>query len=108
MKTQFACPDCHGPAALARPPKNGLRAQFACPHCKGPTSIKTSRLVSATLREVNYQCRDVECSYSFVVQAEAVRSLSPSGKPDPSINIPLSMHATALQRARAERLTASA
>lgn len=95
MKTQFACPECNGPATLTRPHKNGMRAQFACPHCKGPTSIKTSRLVSATLREVNYQCRDVECSYSFVVLAEAVRSLSPSGKPGPAVNIPPVLHASA-------------
>ena len=87
MKTQFAEPKLIKPAG-----NHGLRAQFACPHCKGRTTIKTSMPLTATMREMNYQCRDVECSFSFVVQAEAVRSLSPSGKPDPAINIPLSEH----------------
>lgn len=66
------------------------RMMFLCPHCKGKTKTRTSRGLSATLRELIYQCEDPECSYSFVVQAEAVRTLSPSGKPDPSINLPQS------------------
>lgn len=66
------------------------RMMFLCPHCKGKTKTRTSRGLSPTLRELIYQCEDPECSYSFVVQAEAVRTLSPSGKPDPSINLPVS------------------
>lgn len=65
-------------------------AAFFCPHCKGRAKTRTSRGLSPTLRELIYQCEDPECSYSFVVQAEAVRTLSPSGKPDPSINLPQS------------------
>lgn len=64
------------------------RLTFYCPHCKGNTKTRTSRGLSATLRELIYQCDDPECSYSFLVLAEAVRTLSPSGKPDPAVNLP--------------------
>lgn len=74
------------------------RMMFLCPHCKGKTKTRTSRGLSATLRELIYQCEDPECSYSFVVQAEAVRTLSPSGKPDPEINLPFGTRA-AIQKA---------
>lgn len=76
------------------------RLTFFCPHCKGKTKTRTSRGLSPTLRELIYQCDDPECGYSFVVQAEAVRTLSPSGKPDPSINLPQSLQALANARAR--------
>jgi len=84
-------------------------AAFFCPHCKGRTKTRTSRGLSATLRELIYQCDDPECSYSFVVQAEAVRTLSPSGKPDPSINLPLSPIAQVrAQNASADTASAAA
>ena len=84
-------------------------AGFFCPHCKGTTKARTSRGLSATLRELIYQCNDPECSYSFVVQAEAVRTLSPSGKPDPAINLPLSPIAIArAQNAGADVTSAAA
>lgn len=76
------------------------RMMFLCPHCKGKTKTRTSRGLSPTLRELIYQCEDPECSYSFVVQAEAVRTLSPSGKPDPSINLPQSPQALVNAHAR--------
>jgi hypothetical protein len=108
MNTLFATPNTEAPQVTKAVGNSGLRAQFACPHCKGHTTIKTSKVMSATLREFFYQCRDAECSYSFAVHAEAVRSLSPSGKPDSAIDIPRSPHAVALQRARTERFAASA
>jgi hypothetical protein len=108
MNTHLAAPIYGTPQVTKALGNTGLRAQFACPHCKGHTTIKTSLTMSVTLREFYYQCRDAECSYSFIVNAEAVRSLSPSGKPDPAVNIPRSPHAAALQRARTERTAHSA
>lgn len=79
------------------------RLTFFCPHCKGKTKTRHSRGLSATLRELIYQCDDPECGYSFVVHAEAVRTLSPSGKPDPAINLPQSPQALANVLARADK-----
>jgi len=83
-------------------------AAFFCPHCKGRAKTRTSRGLSPTLRELIYQCEDPECSYSFVVQAEAVRTLSPSGKPDPSINLPQSPIALARAQSTSADTTSAA
>ena len=83
-------------------------AAFFCPHCKGRAKTRTSRGLSPTLRELIYQCEDPECSYSFVVQAEAVRTLSPSGKPDPSINLPQSPIALARAQSTSAETTSAA
>ena len=66
--------------------------RFPCPHCKATSEIRTSRMVSATMRESIYQCTNVECGHTFIVDAEASRTLSPSATPDPTVNIPLSTH----------------
>ena len=66
--------------------------RFPCPHCKASSEIRTSRMVSATMRESIYQCTNVECGHTFIVDAEASRTLSPSATPDPTVNMPLSTH----------------
>ncbi len=33
--------------------------RFPCPHCKASSEIRTSRMVSATMRESIYQCTNV-------------------------------------------------
>lgn len=66
--------------------------RFPCPHCKASSEIRTSRMVSPTMRESIYQCTNVECGHTFIVDAEASRTLSPSATPDPTVNIPLSTH----------------
>ena len=66
--------------------------RFPCPHCKASSEIRTSRMVSATMRESIYQCTNGECGHTFIVDAEASRTLSPSATPDPTVNMPLSAH----------------
>lgn len=63
---------------------------FPCPHCGARTFIRNSERLSRTLREVTYQCKDVECGHTFVANVEAVRTLSPSAKPDPAVMLPIS------------------
>lgn len=46
--------------------------------------------MSRTLREVFFQCEQVECGHVFVVHAEAVRTIVPSMAPDTEVHIPLS------------------
>lgn len=66
--------------------------RMECAHCGAQSVIRHGRVVNKTLREVIYQCTDVECGHCFVVVQETVRSLTPSGKPNPTVNIPLSKH----------------
>lgn len=65
---------------------------YRCPHCKSRALTRSSKEVSPILREVFYQCPDPECGHTFVVHAEAVRTLSPSAKPDPLVYLPISEH----------------
>lgn len=63
---------------------------FDCPHCGARSSIRTSQRMTRTMREITYACTDPECGHTFVVVAEAHRTLSPSAKPNPSVLLPIS------------------
>jgi hypothetical protein len=69
-----------------------MRITLRCPHCRSRVVARTSRELSLTMREIVFVCMDYECGHTFVAQLEAVRTLSPSGKPDPEIGLPLSPH----------------
>nr|WP_081488833.1 ogr/Delta-like zinc finger family protein [Cupriavidus basilensis] len=56
-----------------------------CPHCGAVAHIRTSRPVSRMTKEMYCQCTNVECGHTFVGLVEVVRTLSPSGTPDPDI-----------------------
>lgn len=71
--------------------------RWACPHCQVESEIRTSRMLTATLRETMYACTNVECGHTYVVMAEVVRTLSPSATPNLSVVLPLSSH---VQRAQ--------
>lgn len=66
-----------------------MALMFACPHCKARCYVRTSVKQTDLTREMIFLCTDVQCAHSFVVHAEAVRTLSPSGKPDPHVYLPL-------------------
>lgn len=66
---------------------------FYCPHCKGKATIRTSRTINLLLRELTYQCRDVECGHTFLAWVEVYETLSPSAKPDPLVHLPMSEYA---------------
>ena len=61
-----------------------------CPHCRARSTIRHSFEVTPILRELLYQCDDAECGHTFVVHAAAIRTLSPSAKPDPLVYLPIS------------------
>lgn len=66
--------------------------RWPCPHCMASSEIRTSYMVSATMRESFYQCTNVECGACFVVTAEATRQLNVGATPNPAVTIPLSSH----------------
>jgi predicted RNA-binding Zn-ribbon protein involved in translation (DUF1610 family) len=63
---------------------------FDCPHCDTRSAIRTSQRMTRTMREITYVCTDPECGHTFIVTAEATRTLSPSAKPNPSVLLPIS------------------
>ncbi|BCB23182.1 transcriptional regulator [Burkholderia phage FLC5] len=69
-----------------------MRITLACPHCRSRVIARTSRELSTTMREIVFVCVDYTCGHTFVAQLEAVRTLSPSAKPNEAISLPLSPH----------------
>lgn len=72
-----------------------LRITIRCPHCRARTIARSSRELSSTMREIVYACNDPECGHTYVAQLEAVRTLSPSAKPDNTVLLPISQHVRA-------------
>lgn len=66
--------------------------RFRCPHCGAFGIVRTSEAMSPTVTWLYCQCQDLECGHSWRVDAEATVTLSPSGKPNPGVTIPLSPH----------------
>jgi predicted RNA-binding Zn-ribbon protein involved in translation (DUF1610 family) len=81
-----------------------LRITIACPHCSGRTVARTSRKLSDTLREIVYACLDPECGHTYVANLEAVRTLSPSAKPNSKVMLPISQHIRAMVMQQMELL----
>lgn len=69
-----------------------MRVTIRCPHCESRAIARSSRELSITMREIVYQCLDVECGHTYVAQLEVVRTLSPSAKPKPAVRLPISPH----------------
>lgn len=69
-----------------------MRILNRCPHCRTRATARTSREMSPTFREVTYQCNNVECGHTYVVNMEFARTLSPSAMPDPTLQLPVSPH----------------
>jgi len=83
-----------------------LRITICCPHCESKANARTSKALSATLREIVYVCVDPECGHTYVAQLEVVRTLSPSAKPKKDIRLPISPHVMAMLREQLELLPA--
>lgn len=65
---------------------------MACPHCEAEAAIRTSRMVSDTMRELIYACSNTECGHTFLAVTEIRYTLSPSAIPNPKVLLPLSTH----------------
>ncbi|MDR7101443.1 ogr/Delta-like zinc finger family protein [Croceicoccus sp. BE223] len=60
-----------------------------CPHCRSTVLRRTSREITPTFRELFYICRNAACGHSFKASLSYEYGLSPSGIPDPALNLPM-------------------
>jgi hypothetical protein len=67
---------------------SGRNPQMPCLHCGARTVIRETRKHHECFREVTYQCTVAACSAAFVCHVEAVRVISPSGRPNPRLRLP--------------------
>ncbi|MDU7561416.1 MAG: ogr/Delta-like zinc finger family protein [Acinetobacter baumannii] len=63
---------------------------FTCPHCGSPFPVRTSYFENPILKRLFLQCKNIECSFSAQAFIEIKYELSPSGVPNPEINLPSS------------------
>lgn len=61
---------------------------ITCPHCGARGALRSSEQVTALVREARVICNDEECGHAFVVQISAIRTVRPSGKPNPGVYLP--------------------
>lgn len=69
-------------------------SSVTCPHCKSRALIRTSRQLTALVKEVYCQCQNLMCGHTFVAHVEAVRTISPSATPDPQVALQISNRVT--------------
>ena len=59
-----------------------------CPHCEADTiTIKTVQ-ETPMYRKVVYACKNTDCAHIFEAEIVPTKTLSPSMKPNPAINLP--------------------
>lgn len=66
--------------------------RVTCPHCGENTTIRKTKQLTSTCREITCHCNNEKCGCVFVAEISPVRILSPSAIPDPTVFIPLSQH----------------
>ncbi|MFX5513180.1 ogr/Delta-like zinc finger family protein [Acinetobacter baumannii] len=63
-----------------------------CPHCGEKFQIRNSVELAPTLRRLHGQCFNPVCGFSAQGFIQWEFELSPSGTPNPEINLPRSPH----------------
>ena len=65
------------------------RNTIACPHCRSRMGIITSRQMSPLVREIYFDCRNVDCGHRCVAQLGIIRTLVPSLLPNAEVSLPI-------------------
>lgn len=73
--------------------------RVTCIKCKEPAVIRTSREMSATLRQLYCICQNPECGHTFVMDLAFSHTLSPS-----ALDLPESMLARLRERGDGMRM----
>lgn len=63
--------------------------KLVCPHCGGVLRIRTSVGQHIFLRTAYLQCCTVACGATFRGQFEITHEMSPSGMPNPTVQLPV-------------------
>lgn len=73
--------------------RNGGVTRQVCPHCGATAVARTTRAITPLFRELRYQCTNIDgddpCGHTFVASLVIERTIVPSARPNPKINLPL-------------------
>lgn len=61
--------------------------RVTCPHCDSKATIRTSKAITETSREIRAICNNPECGFSFVAHYQIDYALSQSAIPKPGLMI---------------------
>lgn len=59
-----------------------------CPHCSSKATIRTSRDVTRTTRELYLQCENFRCGHTWKSILTVQHTIVPSATPDPRVYLP--------------------
>lgn len=70
---------------------------ICCPHCGRQAFARNAGKTAPTYREVYYYCRDaLTCGHVFLVGMQILRTIRPSARPNPDINLPIVRYGAAV------------
>lgn len=78
------------PARRGAGPRAGQgapRMAVQCPHCLNLAQLRTSKVLTPLVKELRFQCMDVECGHTFVASLTIDRTICPSARPNPRIQL---------------------
>ncbi|HEY9092054.1 ogr/Delta-like zinc finger family protein [Parasphingorhabdus sp.] len=79
--------------ALQKPPPISERGKSTlreiCPICHDRARVRSSTMVTPTVRDLHIQCMNVDCGATWKSQMQVVYLLSPSAIENPDIDIPM-------------------
>lgn len=73
--------------AIPPPGYTGKRLTLACPHCASVLKVRSSRTVTAMVRQVSLLCLNVECGASFGADLTITHAIAPSAQPNPAVKL---------------------
>lgn len=73
---------------------------ICCPHCGERSIVRDSVQITPTIRELRLACDNDDCGHTFLCQLSVVRTIRPSARPNPAVNLPFSNPNLRLPRAR--------
>jgi len=71
----------------------GSGIKVACPHCDSPTIVRSSEKITRKTKQAKLICTNPDCGHTFVVMVEAVKTISQSAMPHPSVHLPMHVDA---------------
>lgn len=71
--------------ALLTPHLRRPAMQHFCPHCQSKATCRTSRVVTATMKELYMQCHEIECGHTWKALLAVSHSIVPSHRPNPQV-----------------------
>jgi len=68
---------------------SGSIYKLKCPHCNHAMRVRNSVGLHVLLRATYLQCTNVSCGATFRGQMEITHAMSPSGCPNPAVDLPV-------------------